>query len=104
MQNCCNAAFEQSDKRRTELRSESSQEVPSGRCLAPSPRCRRLCYSHGELSRLPHSPGDVANPQVVIGKCPSEKERILCSGLKGMVAGVIIGIRGLTFKLQVDEV
>ncbi|CAH2223566.1 jg3737 [Pararge aegeria aegeria] len=30
--------------------------------------------SHGELSRSPHSPGDaVATPQVVIGKCPSEK-------------------------------
>ncbi|CAH2227077.1 jg16688, partial [Pararge aegeria aegeria] len=30
--------------------------------------------SHGELSRSPHSRGDaVATPQVVIGKCPSEK-------------------------------
>ncbi|CAH2247481.1 jg27961 [Pararge aegeria aegeria] len=30
--------------------------------------------SHGELSRSPHSPGDaVATPQVVSGKCPSEK-------------------------------
>ncbi|CAH2261524.1 jg20150 [Pararge aegeria aegeria] len=32
--------------------------------------------SHGELSRSPHSPGDaVATPQVVIGKCPSEKAK-----------------------------
>ncbi|CAH2208919.1 jg5019 [Pararge aegeria aegeria] len=30
-----------SDKRRTEPRSESSQEAPSGRRLQPSPRCRR---------------------------------------------------------------
>ncbi|CAH2233163.1 jg17789 [Pararge aegeria aegeria] len=32
--------------------------------------------SHGELWRSPHSPGDaVATPQVVIGKCPSEKAK-----------------------------
>ncbi|CAH2243684.1 jg26157 [Pararge aegeria aegeria] len=31
---------------------------------------------HGELSRSPHFPGDtIATPQVVIGKCPSEKEK-----------------------------
>ncbi|CAH2240088.1 jg6342 [Pararge aegeria aegeria] len=30
--------------------------------------------SHDELPLLPHSPYDpVANPQVAIGKCPSEK-------------------------------
>ncbi|CAH2233602.1 jg16190 [Pararge aegeria aegeria] len=46
----------------------------------PSPRRRHPRVdvepwgsSHGELSRSPHSPGDVvATPQVVIGKCPSE--------------------------------
>ncbi|CAH2235763.1 jg7621 [Pararge aegeria aegeria] len=32
--------------------------------------------SHAELSRSPHSPGDaIATPQVVIGKCPSEKAK-----------------------------
>ncbi|CAH2270003.1 jg6478 [Pararge aegeria aegeria] len=34
--------------------------------------------SHGELSRSTHSPGDAeATPQVVIGKCPSEKAKAM---------------------------
>ncbi|CAH2270063.1 jg16523 [Pararge aegeria aegeria] len=74
-----------SDQRRTEPRSEPSQEAPSGRrLLLTSDVVEPWGSSYSELSRSPYSPGDaVATSQVVIGKCPSEnkkkiKQRPLC--------------------------